>query len=86
VWKALTNCATFSFSVMLLNKHSIKFYTTSCDVSWCSVATSFQSTFTFNRLCKYIQTNSIHHMELVYVERQAGRKNRIITDGNHRYW
>ena len=78
--------AIFSFSVMLLNKHAIKSYTTSCDVSWCSVGTSFHSTLIFNRLCKYIQNNSIHHMELIYVERQPDRQNGIITDSDHRYW
>jgi len=76
----------FSFPVPLLNKCSTKFYMTSCDMSWCSVATSFHSTLIFNIPCKYIQTNSIHHMELIYVERQAGRQNGIITDGDHRYW
>jgi len=87
VQKALTNCANFNFSVTLLNKRSIKLYTTSCDMSWCSVASSFHSTLIFNILCKYIQNNSIHHIELIYVERQTdSRQNGIITDGDHRYW
>jgi hypothetical protein len=68
------NRHNFSFSVPLLNKNFTKFYTTSCDVSWCSVATSFHSTLIFKRLCKYTQTNSIHHMELIYVERQTERQ------------
>ena len=86
VWKELKNRPNFSFSVNLLNKRCIKLYTIIGDGSCWSVPTSFQSTFTFNRLCKYIQANSIHHMELIYVERQAGKQNGIITDGNHKYW
>jgi hypothetical protein len=58
-------------SVMLLNKHYIKLYTTSFDVLWWSVATSFHSTPIFNIHCKYVQTISIHHREVLYVERQA---------------
>jgi hypothetical protein len=73
VQKALTNGPTFSFSVKLLNKRSIKLYTTSCDVSWWSVVASFHSTIIFNIKCKYIQTNSIHNMEPIYVERQEDR-------------
>ena len=73
VLKAVKNMPTFSVSVTLLNKRSIKLYTTSSDAPWWSVATSFQSTLIFNTLSKYIQTNSIHHMELIYVERQADR-------------
>jgi len=84
--KHLQTDIIFVFSVPLLNKRSTKFYTTSCDAPWCSVATSFQSTLKFNILCKYIQNNSIHHMELIYVERQTDRQNGIITDGDHRYW
>jgi len=53
----------------LFNTRSIKLYTTGYDVLWCSVATSFHSTLKFNTLCKYIQTTSIHHRELIYVER-----------------
>jgi hypothetical protein len=45
----------------------------SYDVSWWNVGASFHSTLVFNILCKYIQTISIHHMELIYVERQTGR-------------
>ena len=77
---------------MLLYKRSIKSYTTSCDVSWGSVANTFHSTLIFNRLCKFLHTLSIHHIELIYMEqqtdRQAGRQRQttIITDGNHRYW
>jgi hypothetical protein len=85
VQKVLTNGTTFSFYIVLLNKCSIKLHKTSCGVSWWSVATSFHSTLK-NILLKYIQPISIHHMELIYVERQRKRQNGIITDGNPRYW
>jgi len=71
--KAHTNRPTFSFSVMLLNKHPIKLYTISCDVSLWSVPASFHSTLVFIILCKYIQYINIHHRELIYVERQTDR-------------
>jgi len=58
---------------MSLNKRPIKLYTISCDMSLWSVAASFHSTLVFIILCKYIQNISIHHRELIYVERQTGR-------------
>jgi len=82
VQKACTNGHTFSFSVMLLNKHSIKLYT-SYDVSCWSVATSFRSTLVFNIICKYIQTIPFTTGScFMWKGRQT---NDIITDGNLRY-
>jgi hypothetical protein len=73
VRKAHTNGTTFSFSVTLLNKRSIKLYKTICDVSWWSVAASFHSTLVFIKICKYIQNIFIHNREMIYVERQRDR-------------
>jgi hypothetical protein len=71
--KARTNGPTFSFWVTLLNKRSIKLYKTICDVSWWSVALCLYSTLVFIKICKYIKSISIYHMELIYVERQTDR-------------
>jgi len=80
--KACTNGHTFRFSVMLLNKHSIKLYT-SYYVSCWSVATSFRSTVVFNIICKYIQTLPFTTGScFMWKGRQT---NSIITDGNLRY-
>ena len=82
VQKACTNGHTFRFSVMLLNKQSIKLYT-SYDVSWWSAATSLHSTLVFNIICKYIQTIPFTTGScFMWKGRQM---NGIITDGNLRY-
>ena len=47
VQKARKRRPSFRFSVALLNKHSIKLYTTSCDVSWWGVAASFDTTLIY---------------------------------------
>ena len=94
VRKALTNWPNFSFSVTLLNKRSIKLYTTSCDVSWGSAATIFHSTLIFNILCKYtyrpipftIYTEQFRSPYGADLCGKAGRQNGIITDGNPGYW
>jgi hypothetical protein len=85
VQKAHTNRTTFTFYVTLLHQRYIKLDTTSCDMSWWSVATGFHSTLN-NILWKLIQIISIQHMELIYVKRQRNRQNDIITDGNPRCW
>ena len=77
--------ATFSFSVTLLNKRSIKLYTTSCDMSWWRVATSFHWTLVFIICCNYIWNISTYQIELIYVERQTDKQRGIITDGKPRY-
>jgi hypothetical protein len=71
--KARTSTPTFSFSVMLFNKCPITLYTISCVVSLRSVPATFHSTLVFIILCKYIQNISIHHRDLIYVERQTDR-------------
>ena len=83
VQKACTNGHSFRFSTMLLNKHSIKLYTTSYDVSWWSAATSFHSTLVFNIICKYIQT--IPFTTGCCFMWKGRQTNGIITDGNLRY-
>jgi hypothetical protein len=75
VRKARTNRTNLIFCVTLLKKRSIKLYKTICDVSWWSVcvAASFHSTLVLIKICKYIQNISIHHREVIYMERHTDR-------------
>jgi hypothetical protein len=72
----------FCFFIMLLNKRSIKLYT-SYDVSWWSVATSFHSTLILTYLLIY--TDHFHSPYRADSFGKADRQNGIMTEGNSRY-
>ena len=68
----MQNSKNLSFSLIFLNKCSIKLNMTSYDVCR-SVATSLHSTLIFNILHKYIHTISINHKELICAERKTDK-------------
>ena len=72
----MQNSKNLSFSLIFLNKRSIKLNMTSYDV-FQSVAASLHSTLICNIHCKYTQTISIHHKEQIYVERQTERMEKL---------